>query len=241
MKNARIIAVLALLALSLSGCANTDRFVVPAPPSQETVTTEPAQNTVPREQGTVPVSESTEIPAESTEPTEIVEAKSEVSIPAKEETPPTVNIPTETTPPKASEPEPPEEPTETQPQEPKPPDEEEPTEPAFDIQTWIDDAKAYAESVGLRLESSAVDCWDNPIDAAADRIYLERDICSRLNRYKYDESGAERSVPLFCWQKCKASRKRCSTQKVFLKFQQKLLTVLAFLAILIARRRYHDR
>ena len=108
MKNARIIAVLALLTLSLPGCANTDRFVVSAPPSQETVTTEPAQNNVPREQGTVPVSESTEIPAESTEPTEIVEAKSEVSIPAKEETPPTVNIPTETTPPKASEPEPPE-------------------------------------------------------------------------------------------------------------------------------------
>ena len=187
MKNAKIIAVLALLTLSLSGCANTDRSEVSAPSSQETVTTEPAQNAVLREQGTVPVSESTEIPAESTEPTEIVEAKSEVSIPAKEETPPTVNIPTETTPPKASEPEPPEEPTETQPQEPKPPDEEEPTEPAFDIQTWIDYAKAYAESVGLRLESSAVDCWDNPIDAAADRIYLERDIQSRLNRYARDE------------------------------------------------------
>ena len=187
MKNARIIAVLALLALSLSGCANTDRFVVSAPPSQETVTTEPAQNTVPREQGTVPVSESTEIPAESTEPTEIVEAKSEVSIPAKEETPPTVNIPTETTPPKASESEPPEEPTETQPQESKPPDEEEPTEPAFDIQTWIDYAKAYAESVGLRLESSAVDCWDNPISAGTHCSYLGRDIQSRLNRYARDE------------------------------------------------------
>lgn len=187
MKHARIIVVLALLALSLSGCANTDRFVVSAPPSQETVTTEPAQNTVPREQGTVPVSESTEIPAESTEPTEIVEAKSEVSIPAKEETPPTVNIPTETTPPKASESEPPEEPTETQPQESKPPDEEEPTEPAFDIQTWIDYAKAYAESVGLRLESSAVDCWDNPISAGAHCSYPERDIQSRLNRYARDE------------------------------------------------------
>ena len=188
MKNARIIAVLALLALPLSGCANTDRFVVSAPPSQETVTTEPAQNTVPREQGTVPVSESTEIPAESTEPTEIVEAKSEVSIPAKEETPPTVSSPTETTQPKASEPEPSEEPAETQPQEPEPPAAEGPAEPAFDIQTWIDYAKAYAESVGLRLESSAVDCWDNPIDAAADRIYLERDICSRLNRYAADET-----------------------------------------------------
>ena len=187
MKKAKIIVALVLLTFSLSGCANTDRFVVSAPPSQETVTTEPAQNNVPREQGTVPVSESTEIPAESTEPTEIVEAKSEVSIPAKEETPPTVNIPTETTPPKASEPEPPEEPTETQPQESKPPVAEEPTEPIFDIQTWIDYANAYAESVGLRLESSAVDCWDNPIDAAADRIYLERDIQSRLNRYARDE------------------------------------------------------
>ena len=42
--------------------------------------------------------------------------------------------------------------------------------------------------MGLRLKSSAVDCWDNPIDAAADRIYLERDICSRLNRYAADEA-----------------------------------------------------
>ena len=150
---------------------------------------------MPREQGTVPVSESTEIPAESTEPTEIVEAKSEVSIPAKEETPPTVNIPTETTQPKASEPEPSEEPAETRPQEPEPPAAEGPAEPAFDIQTWIDYAKAYAESVGLRLESSAVDCWDNPIDAAADRIYLERDICSRLNRY----AAAETITDVWVW------------------------------------------
>lgn len=188
MKNARIIAVLALLALSLSGCANTDRFVVSAPPSQETVTTEPAQSTVPQEQATVSVSGSTEVPAEITAEPEPVETKPEVSTPAKEETPPTVSSPTETTPPKASEPEPPTEPMATQPQEPESPAEEEPTEPAFDIQTWIDYAKAYAESIGLRLESSAVDCWDNPIDAAADRIYLERDICSRLNRYAADET-----------------------------------------------------
>ena len=187
MKNAKIIAVLALLTLSLSGCANADYSEVSAPSSQKTVTAEPVQSTVPQEITTVSVSGSTEIPAESTEPTEIVEAKSEVSIPAKEETPPTVNIPAETTPPKASEPEPPEEPTETQPQESKPPDEEEPTEPAFDIQTWIDYAKAYAESVGLRLESSAVDCWDSPISAGTHCSYLERDIQSRLNRYARDE------------------------------------------------------
>lgn len=188
MKNAKIIAVLALLTLSLSGCANTDRSEVSAPSSQETVTTESELSTVPQERTTVSVSESTEIPAESMVEPKTEKAQSEVSMPAKEETPPTVNIPTETTPPKASEPEPPEEPTETQPQEPEPPAAEGPAEPAFDIQTWIDYAKAYAESVGLRLESSAVDCWDNPIDAAADRIYLERDICSRLNRYAADET-----------------------------------------------------
>lgn len=188
MKNAKIIAVLALLALFLSGCAKTDRSEVSAPSSQETVTTESELSTVQQEQATVSVSESTEIPAESMVEPKTEKAQSEVLIPAKEETPPVISSPTEATPPKASEPEPSTEPTETQPQEPDPPVEEKPTEPAFDIQTWIDYAKAYAESVGLRLESSAVDCWDNPIDADADCIYLERDICSRLNRYAADET-----------------------------------------------------
>ena len=187
MKNARIIAVLVLLALSLSGCANVDRSEVSAPSSQETVMAEPAQSTVPQEQATVSVSGSTEVPAEITAEPEPVETKPEVSTPAKEETPPTVSSPTETTPPKASEPEPPTEPMATQPQEPESPAEEEPTEPAFDIQTWIDYAKAYAESIGLRMESSAVDCWDNPISVGTHCSYLKRDIQSRLNRYARDE------------------------------------------------------
>ena len=186
MKNANIIAVLALLALFLSGCAKTDRSEVSAPSLQETVTTEAAQSTVPQENTTVSVSESTEIPAESTAEPETGERKPEVSTPEKEETPPTVSRPTETTPPKAPELELSEEPTETQPQEPELPTEEEPTEPAFDIQTWIDYAKTYAESVGLRLESSAVDCWDNPIPAGTHCSYLKRDIQSRLNRYARD-------------------------------------------------------
>lgn len=63
---------------------------------------------------------------------------------------------------------------------------EEPTEPAFDISYWISFAKSYAESVGLTLNSEAVYCWDNPIDADAGCIYLERDIQSRLNRYAAD-------------------------------------------------------
>ena len=188
MKKAKIIVALVLLTFSLSGCANAERFEVSAPSSQETVTTEPAQSTVPQESTAVSVSESTEIPAERIAEPNPVETKPEISAPAKEKAPPTVSSPTETTPPIVSEPEPQEEPAETPPQEPELPAAEEPTEPVFDIQTWIDYAKAYAESVGLRLESSAVDCWDNPIDAAADRIYLEWDICSRLNRYAADET-----------------------------------------------------
>ena len=45
----------------------------------------------------------------------------------------------------------------------------------------------YAVSIGLILDSEAVDCWDNPIRAGAHCIYLERDIQSRLNRYTKDE------------------------------------------------------
>ena len=77
------------------------------------------------------------------------------------------------------------EPTENTPQPTEPP-QEEPTEPAFDIGYWIGFAKSYAESVGLTLNSEAVYCWDNPIDADAGCIYLERDIQSRLNRYAAD-------------------------------------------------------
>lgn len=62
-----------------------------------------------------------------------------------------------------------------------------PSEPKFDIDYWISFAQNYAKSVGLRLESSAVDCWDNPTPANAKCKYLERDIKSRLNRYAKDE------------------------------------------------------
>ena len=47
-------------------------------------------------------------------------------------------------------------------------------------------------------------------DSGEIRIPMPWPISKKSKRYKYDESGAERSVPLFCWQKCKASRKRYS-------------------------------
>ena len=64
----------------------------------------------------------------------------------------------------------------------------EPTEPTFSIDYWINFAQEYAKSVGLNLDSTAVDCWDNPIIAGPHCTYLERDIQSRLNRYARDET-----------------------------------------------------
>ena len=187
MKHARIIVVLVLLALSFSGCANADYFDG-TPSSEETAMTEPVQSIAPQEHTTVSVSESTEIATENAAESEMVEIPPEVSIPVADHAKlPTESSAMEPAPPKASEPEPPTEPMATQPQEPELPAAEEPTEPVFDIQTWIDYAKAYAESIGLRMESSAVDCWDNPISVGTHCSYLERDIQSRLNRYARDE------------------------------------------------------
>ena len=63
------------------------------------------------------------------------------------------------------------------------------TEPesAFDIEYWISYARDTATGLGLEFDSSAVDCWDNPITANPDCIYLERDITARLSRYAGDE------------------------------------------------------
>ena len=86
MKNARIIAVLVLLALSLSGCANVDRSEVSAPSSQETVTAEPAQSTVPQEQARRFLFRKVQrFPQRAQQNPNPVETKPEVSTPAKEE------------------------------------------------------------------------------------------------------------------------------------------------------------
>lgn len=76
----------------------------------------------------------------------------------------------------------------TAPTEPEPPAEPEPPEPAFSIDHWIAYAQNYARGAGLNLDTTVVDCWDNPISAGAHCRYLERDIQSRLNRYAKDET-----------------------------------------------------
>ena len=71
-------------------------------------------------------------------------------------------------------------------------------EPTFDIDCWISYAKSTAVSLGLTLENSATECWDNPITADQGCIYLERDINSRLKRYAEDESITDICI----WYEC---------------------------------------
>lgn len=61
------------------------------------------------------------------------------------------------------------------------------TEKPFDINYWVSYAKDYAKSVGLEVNSSASDCWDNPISANSKCVNLKRNIQSRINRYSKDE------------------------------------------------------
>ena len=72
--------------------------------------------------------------------------------------------------------------------EPQPdPPQEQPGEPEFDIACWISYAKGVASGKGLRLDSSAKECWDTPITANPDCKYLKREITARLSRYAGDE------------------------------------------------------
>ena len=56
--------------------------------------------------------------------------------------------------------------------------------PNIDIDAQVSFAKSYAESIGLTLDSTAIDCWDNPITVSLGKPDATGDIKSRLNRYK---------------------------------------------------------
>ena len=130
----------------------------------------------------------------TTSPFEPVKPSSEPTETKAPETTPVTETPKETEAPKTTEvpkePELPIPPVKTEP-EPEP-------EPTFDINYWISYAQGVAVSKGLTLESSAVDCWDNPITANPDCIYLERDINSRMSRYAKDEDITD----VWIWYEC---------------------------------------
>lgn len=83
--------------------------------------------------------------------------------------------------PQQSKPETPTVTEEVKPTKPKPTEE---AKPSFDVNSYVSYAKSYAQSIGLELDSTATDCWDNPITANAKRTGIKDDIQSRLNRYK---------------------------------------------------------
>lgn len=202
MRKAIGIAVVTAFIFSFSGCANTENPHPIENSAQETVSSGFAQSTEPGESSAASVSESKESSEQSTPTVKAETAQEEVSPPAavessKVEVQPTANEsrPQKTEPPKTDTPEPvtpqptkpAENPTASEPtQETAPPITEEPTTPTFNIQTWIDFAVGYAESVGLNVSPDATACWDNPITAGSHSMYLERDIQSRLNRYSCD-------------------------------------------------------
>ena len=54
----------------------------------------------------------------------------------------------------------------------------------FDISHWISYAQNYAQSIGLTLDETVTECWDNPISANENNKNIGANIESRLNRYK---------------------------------------------------------
>ncbi|MCD8054981.1 MAG: hypothetical protein LUF00_13325 [Lachnospiraceae bacterium] len=116
---------------------------------------------------TVPESPTESAPSEATMETELppLEATVPQTEPATE---PTAELPTE----------PESEAVVTEP-------ETEPIEAeGYDIEAHLSFARSYAESIGLILDSTAVDCWDNPISANPNLSNVDENITSRLNRYK---------------------------------------------------------
>lgn len=156
-------------------------------PEESGITSETTVPDVKKTESTPQAKEETRATGDSvtTSSFEPVKPSSEPAGTKVSETTPVVETPKETEAPKTTEapkePEPPAPPVETETEtEPEP-------EPTFDINYWISYAQGVAVSKGLTLESSAVDCWDNPITANPDCIYLERDINSRMSRYSKDE------------------------------------------------------
>ena len=203
----KMLAVLltGLITLSLAGCAadKANGDIESGAGSTESSITVTDSTAEPAAESSLPAS--TESTAESTTEKEKAEnstapadsGKTETAKPADTESPTAPPKQTESTkvtePPKQTEP--PEskptespksvDPTQTETEKPKPAD------PQFDINYWIEFARKYAENIGLAIDPEAVSCWDNPIIAGPNSKYLERDIKTRMNRYKNVEGFTE--------------------------------------------------
>ena len=177
-----------LITLSLAGCAadkandNTESGAICTESSiTATVTDSTSEPTAESSlhAGTESTTKSTaeKEKAESTAPADSGR-KADTAKPAETESP--TEPPKVTEPPESKPTESPKsvDPTPTETEKPKPADSQ------FDINYWIELARKYAENIGLAINPEAVSCWDNPIIAGPNSKYLERDIKTRMNRYK---------------------------------------------------------
>ena len=197
MKNRLIPCVLACLMIFLVGCTgNTAKEA--AQEITKTETSFPAGNTETNSQEETPITaEESQSTADSqtvatvqTKPAEEKTADTPATEKPKAEQPKQTTTQAEsekqTEQPKeqrTAEQKPVEKPTE-KPAEPKP---TEPPKQTFDVSPYVSYAKEYAVSIGLSLDSTATECWDNPISANPNRSGIKSDIESRLNRYKNSE------------------------------------------------------
>ena len=202
MKNRLIPCVLACLMIFLVGC-NGNTVKEAAQEITKTETSFPAGNTetdsqeeTAEEPESTTVQEETPITAEEsqstaerqtvatvqTKPAEDKTAETPVTEKPKAEPPKQTTTQAET----EKQPEQPKEQTtaEQKPAEPKP---TEPPKQTFDVSPYVSYAKEYAVSIGLSLDITATECWDNPISANPNRSDIKSDIESRLNRYKNSE------------------------------------------------------
>ena len=164
MKRILLIAMCLLLVLTMAGCCRSNLEEEPPQPTARISTaSENGTDDAEIPETALPGKSETEREDRHTEPTAERERQESTEKPAPSPKP------TET-----PKPEPPPTPTPT-------------LEPEIDIAYWVAYAKSYAVSVGLTLDSSATDCWDNPITANSKCRYLERDIQDILNRYSRDE------------------------------------------------------
>lgn len=195
MRTGKMLAALlaGLIILSLAGCAadktndNTESGAVSTESSITATETDKASE--PTAESSLPAGtestaestaekekESSTAPADSGKPETAKPADTESpTVPPKQTEPPKVTEPPESKPtesPKSVDP------TPTETEKPKPADSQ------FDINCWIEFARKYAENIGLAINPEAVSCWDNPIIAGPNSKYLERDIKTRMNRYK---------------------------------------------------------
>lgn len=206
MKNRLIPCVLACLMIFLVGC-NGNTAKEAAQEITKTETSFPAGNTetnsqekTAEEPESTTVQEETPITAEESQSTAESQTVATVQTKPAEEKPaetpvtekPKAEPPKQTTTQAESEKQT-EQPKEQTTAEPKPTDkpaEPKPTEQpkqTFDVSPYVSYAKEYAVSIGLSLDSTATECWDNPISANPNRSGIKSDIESRLNRYKNSE------------------------------------------------------